>query len=125
MASTSNSSAGNPPPPLFTSVNSGGAATGRQINLDDLFGDVFFTPDGEAVFFDQQNQQSRNSAVMSSTSSAVPTSVQGGYIPVGAPVVAKPTPASSSGDDQHAQPHHLSFATAPARAVASGGSTMR
>jgi hypothetical protein len=50
------------PPPLFSSQqpSSGGGgvpkpkSSGAQLNLDDLFGDVVFTPDGDTVFLSEQ-----------------------------------------------------------------------
>jgi hypothetical protein len=55
----------NGPPPLFSSAqsSSGGAKpSGAAIlNLDDIFGDVMFTPDGDTVFLSEQREELLNS----------------------------------------------------------------
>jgi hypothetical protein len=54
----------NGPPPFFAPAHESNkssaskATTGRsgpQLNLDDIFGDVVFTPDGDTVFLSEQN----------------------------------------------------------------------
>jgi hypothetical protein len=51
------------PPPLFSAVHSSSGpnkpssvprSTAAQLNLDDIFGDVVFTPDGDTVFLSEQ-----------------------------------------------------------------------
>lgn len=50
-------------PPLFTSVGGGNSAPARAmprgnavaLNLDDIFGDVMFTPDGDTVFASEES----------------------------------------------------------------------
>lgn len=50
------------PPPLFTSkASSGSAAVAARghpatLNLDDIFGDVVFTPDGDTIFLSEQKE---------------------------------------------------------------------
>ena len=52
----------NGPPPLFapgsgqmnTGITSGRSSVGAVLNLDDIFGDVMFTPDGDTVFLSEQ-----------------------------------------------------------------------
>ena len=68
-----------------------------QINLDDIFGDCFFTPDGEAVFLNDSSESVRSTALPSSetTQSVVaskPTQSQNGEmaaVSVNAPPLGK------------------------------------
>ena len=90
----------NGPAPFFTGASSSSApsaaASGTmigqkkaasnalQLNLDDLFGDVVFTPDGDTVFLSEQNEEDiLNSGEKEvSTMAAKPTGADGSFVPV-------------------------------------------
>lgn len=64
------------PPPLFTSKDlshSSSAATAAArshpatLNLDDIFGDVVFTPDGDTVFLSEQTGDDEEGGILAST----------------------------------------------------------
>lgn len=75
----------NGPPPLFTAHGGGGLSSGTaqavaskgnlpSLNLDDIFGDVMFTPDGDTVFLSEQKDlmnsgEGENVATMASRAS--------------------------------------------------------
>jgi hypothetical protein len=80
----------NVPPPFFTSKsasvkptasgNSGGAA----LNLDDIFGDVVFTPDGDTVFLSEEQEDGGllNSGEKEVANMASKPTADGRYAPV-------------------------------------------
>lgn len=69
----------NGPPPLFTSAQaaSGGGATkssaAAMLNLDDIFGDVMFTPDGDTVFLSEQREDDEDGLLNSGEGDKVAT----------------------------------------------------
>lgn len=71
-----------------------------QINLDDIFGDCFFTPEGETVFLNDTSESERNAVLPSAEQQ--PTSIaskldpsKGNFVPV--PVNAPPLGQTTTG----------------------------
>lgn len=84
------------PPPLFSAVHQSadGApksslakSNAAQLNLDDIFGDVVFTPDGDTVFLSEQKEDEEEELLNSgegsnfSTMARKPTA-DGQFVPV-------------------------------------------
>ena len=82
----------NVPPPFFTSKSASvrPVATGRvsgaaALNLDDIFGDVVFTPDGDTVFLSEEKDEDGglfNSGETEVASMASRPTADGTYAPV-------------------------------------------
>jgi hypothetical protein len=84
----------NGPPPFFapahasaTTTTTGGApapSRGPQLNLDDIFGDVVFTPDGDTVFLSEQAEDEilNSGETEVSTMASKPTGADGSFVPV-------------------------------------------
>jgi hypothetical protein len=80
----------NGPPPLF--VGASGVSSGAQqavkghapaLNLDDIFGDVMFTPDGETVFLSEQADELLNSGEGDKVATMASRPVEDGhFVPV-------------------------------------------
>ncbi|GMH72875.1 hypothetical protein TrLO_g7031 [Triparma laevis f. longispina] len=76
--------------PFFTQAGasgSGGAGGAAALNIDDLFGDCFFTPNGETVFLDQSDPTSTH---LTSSSGLHPPSHQLGFVTTQPPPKSKP-----------------------------------
>jgi hypothetical protein len=83
----------NVPPPLFASANpsrpkTSTKSTAALMNLDDIFGDVMFTPDGDTVFLSEEPQEPDIEGLLNSgegsrvsTMASKPTS-DGRFVPV-------------------------------------------
>lgn len=133
----------NGPPPLFATAHAESASgiskanAGAMLNLDDIFGDVMFTPDGDTVFLSEQSAEDllqsgegEQVATMASRPSGengqfVPVATAGGLLttqlhegdkpaltmgvaaPGSAPVAAVPYKQAPQAR------HHLQYATAP------------
>jgi hypothetical protein len=78
----------NGPPPFFTAA-SGSTSTAPvsgirapQLNLDDIFGDVVFTPDGDTVFLSEEPDEILNSGEKEVTLMASKPKEDGQFAPV-------------------------------------------
>lgn len=89
----------NVPPPLFASAKPAskkndynvkpGAVTALTMNLDDIFGDVMFTPDGDTVFLSEEPNEPDIEALLNSgegsrvtTMASKPVGETGRFVPV-------------------------------------------
>lgn len=78
----------NVPPPFFTSKSASIKSapirnTGPALNLDDIFGDVVFTPDGDTVFLSEEKEDLLNSGEAGEASrSASRPDATGNFAPV-------------------------------------------
>ena len=79
----------NVPPPFFTSKSasvkplaSGRGMGNAALNLDDIFGDVVFTPDGDTVFLSEDRDGIQNSGETEVANMASRPSADGRYAPV-------------------------------------------
>jgi len=71
-----------------------------QINLDDIFGDCFFTPEGETVFLNETSETVRESALPSSEPSTCTTTIASKVDPVKGSLVPVPVNAPPLGVTQ-------------------------
>jgi len=71
-----------------------------QINLDDIFGDCFFTPEGETVFLNETSETVRDSALPSSEPSTCTTTIASKVDPVKGSLVPVPVNAPPLGVTQ-------------------------
>mmetsp|Transcript_8090 Transcript_8090/g.18075 ORF Transcript_8090/g.18075 Transcript_8090/m.18075 type:complete len:520 (+) Transcript_8090:132-1691(+) len=68
--------------------------TPATLNLDDIFGDCFFTPDGDAVFLNDQPEQEQDAVVASAE--AVPTSMASRPVPAAGAAAAAAAPTAAA-----------------------------